>query len=104
MFQGVDHDFDFFLVENLPLLCLSKGVNRRNSQNPNHNSTLPTPNITLVGLDVKMTVHTTPTPTTTETQCYQYLSCYRPDFDENLNLGSWEHLEQWMCHGLKQSN
>ena len=29
MFQGVDHDFDFFLVENLPLLCLSKGVNSR---------------------------------------------------------------------------
>ena len=24
----------------------------------------------------------------------EYLSCYSPDFDETLNVGSWEHLEQ----------
>ena len=33
--------------------------------------------------------------TTTETQCQQYLSCYWPDFDETLKVGSWEHLEQF---------
>ena len=58
----------------------------------NHNSTQP--NITLDGLDMKMTLHTHPTPPpTTQTQCQQYLSCYLPDFDETLNVGSWEHLE-----------
>ena len=41
-----------------------------------------------------MTLHTTTPPPTTETQCVQYLSCYWPDFDETLNVGSWEHLEQ----------
>merc|ERR1711875_135502 len=25
---------------------------------------------------------------------YQYLSCYCPDFDQTLNKGSWEHLQQ----------
>ena len=30
----------------------------------------------------------------TETQCQQFLFCYWPDFDETLNVGSWEHLEQ----------
>ena len=30
---------------------------------------------------------------TTETQCQQYLSYYSPDFDETLNIGSWEYLE-----------
>ena len=35
-----------------------------------------------------------PTPPTTETQCQQYLSCYWPDFDETLKVGSCEHLEQ----------
>ena len=24
----------------------------------------------------------------------QYLSCYRPDFDQTLNKGSWEHVQQ----------
>ena len=24
----------------------------------------------------------------------KYLSCYCPDFDQTLNVGSWEHLEQ----------
>ena len=28
------------------------------------------------------------------TQCQQYLSCYLPDFDQTLKVGSWEHLEQ----------
>ena len=43
-----------------------------------------------------MTVHTTPPHPTppTQTQCQQYLSCYWPDFDETLKVGSWEHLEQ----------
>ena len=57
----------------------------------NHNSTQP--NIILVGLDMKMTLHTTPPPPTTENQCHQYLSSYCPNFDETLNVGSWEHLE-----------
>ena len=30
----------------------------------------------------------------TQTQSQQYLSCYWPDFDETLKVGSWEHLEQ----------
>ena len=33
-------------------------------------------------------------PPTTETQCQHYRSCYWPDFDETLKVGSWEHLEQ----------
>ena len=33
-------------------------------------------------------------PPPTETQCQQYLSCYWPDFDETLKVGSCEHLEQ----------
>ena len=44
-----------------------------------------------------MTLHTTPPhppSLITQTQCYQYLSCYWPDFDETLYIGSWEHLEQ----------
>ena len=35
-----------------------------------------------------------PPTTTTQTQCQQYLSCYSTNFDETLNVGSWEHLEQ----------
>ena len=42
---------------------------------PQVNQNLTQPNIALVGLDMKMTVHTTTTPT--ETQCQQYLSCYQ---------------------------
>ena len=42
----------------------------------NHNSTQPQPNMTLVGLDMKMTLQTTPPPHPTQTQCQQYLSCY----------------------------
>ena len=59
-------------------------------QNPNTTTTQPQTNITLVGLDRKMTLHTTPP---TETQCYHYLSCYWPDFDETFKVGSCEHLE-----------
>ena len=33
-------------------------------------------------------------PHPTETQCQQYLSCYWPDVDETLKVGSCEHLEQ----------
>ena len=29
-----------------------------------------------------------------QTQCQQYLSCYWPDFDQTLKIGSWKHLEQ----------
>ena len=25
---------------------------------------------------------------------HEYVSCYWPDFDETLQVGSWEHLEQ----------
>ena len=60
-------------------------------QNPNHTSTRPQPNITLVWFDMKMTLPPHP-PHTNSMQ--QYLSCYCPDFDETLKLGSWEHLEQ----------
>ena len=38
-----------------------------------------------------MTLHHDPP---TQTQSQQYLSCYWPDFDETLKVGSWEHLEQ----------
>ena len=33
-------------------------------------------------------------PPPIQTQYQQYLSCYRPDFDETLQVGSWEHIEQ----------
>ena len=50
---------------------------------------------TEVGLDVKMTLHHPPPPTvTTQTQSQQYFSCYWPDLDQTLKVGSWEHLEQ----------
>ena len=35
-----------------------------------------------------------PPPPPTQTQSQQYLSCYWPDFDETLKVGSWEHLEK----------
>ena len=35
-----------------------------------------------------------PTTTTTETQCQQYLSCYWPNFNQTLNLGSWDEQQQ----------
>ena len=39
-----------------------------------------------------MTLQTTPP---TQTQCQQYLSCFWPHFNETLNVGYWEHLEQY---------
>ena len=58
----------------------------------------PQPNLnTTVGFDNKMTLQTPPTyptPPTTQTQHQQYISCYWPDFDETLKVGSCEHLEQ----------
>ena len=55
----------------------------------------PQPNLnTRLGLTIKWLCTTPPHPTTTETQCQQYLSCYWPDFDETLKVGSCEHLEQ----------
>ena len=54
----------------------------------------PQPNLnTTVGFDNKMTLQTPPTQPTTQTQHQQYLSCYWPDFDETLKVGSCEHLE-----------
>ena len=41
----------------------------------------------------KSGVHILSSPPT-EIQCQQYLSCYWPDFDETLNVGSCEFLEQ----------
>ena len=50
---------------------------------------------TTVGFDNIMTVQTPPTHhPPTQTQYQQYLSCYWPDFDETLKVGSCEHLEQ----------
>ena len=55
----------------------------------------PQPNLnTTVRFDLKMTLHTTPPPHPTQTQCQQYLSCYLSDFDETLKVGSCERLEQ----------
>ena len=57
-----------------------------NRQNPNLTSTQR------LGFMQKYLYTTHPTPTQTKWQ--QYLSCYRPDFDQTLKVGSWEHLEQ----------
>ena len=38
---------------------------------------------------MKMTLHHHPP----QTQSRQYLSCYWPDFDQTLKVGSWEHQE-----------
>ena len=52
----------------------------------------PQPNLnTRLGLTIKPLCTTTHP---TETQYQEYLSCYCPDFDETLQVGSWEHLEQ----------
>ena len=51
----------------------------------------PQPNLnTMVGFYMKMTLQ----PPPTQTQSQQYFSCYRPNFNETLKVGSWEHLEQ----------
>ena len=53
-----------------------------------------------VGCDMKMTLihHPPPPPTThhpaTQTQCQQYHSCYWSDFNQTLNLGSWDEQQQ----------
>ena len=52
----------------------------------NHNSTQPQPNITLVGLDKKMTLHTITHPPPPPP--------HKLNFDKTLNVVSWEHLEQ----------
>ena len=41
-------------------------------------------------LNTKIGLHTT----TTQTLRQQYLSCYWPDYDQTLNVGPWEHLQQ----------
>ena len=61
----------------------------------NHNSTQPNITLSWVRHENDFANHpTTTTTTTTETQCHLYFSCYWTDFDETLNVGSWEHLEQ----------
>ena len=45
-------------------------------------------------LNTKISFHTTTTTHHKELLDQQYLSCYWPDFDETLKVGSWEHLEQ----------
>ena len=47
-----------------------------------------------VGFDTKMTLDHHHPPPPPQTQFWQYLSCYWPDFDETLKVDSWEHLEQ----------
>ena len=41
-----------------------------------------------------MTVHHHHPPPPPQTQCQQYLSCYWPDFDQTLKVGSWKHVEE----------
>ena len=57
----------------------------------NHNLDRPQANITFVGLDMKMALHTTP-PTTLPYKLnvsnVSALSCYWPNFDETLKVGS----------------
>ena len=50
-----------------------------------------------VGCDTRMTlIHHPPPPTTTttQTQCQPYLSCYCPNFNQTLKLGSWDEQQQ----------
>ena len=51
-------------------------------------------NLNVVGGWTRKWLCTPPPPPPTQTQCQQYLSCYWPDFDQTLKVGSWEHLEQ----------
>ena len=64
------------------------------SSNPqlNHSSTQTQRNITLIGLDMKMTLHTHPTPRKHNVSNISALTWL--DFDETLKLGSWELLEE----------
>ena len=41
-----------------------------------------------IGIYVNMTLQ----PPPTQTQCQKYLSCYWPNFNETLNVGSWEQM------------
>ena len=59
----------------------------------NHYSTQPNITLSWVRHENDFAYHPIPTPTT-QTQCYQYFSCYWPNFNETLNIGSWEHSEQ----------
>ena len=53
-----------------------------------------------VGWGTKMTlIHP---PTTTQIQCQQYLSCYWPDFNQTLKLGSWDEQQQQQQQQLQQ--
>ena len=65
-----------------------QNIEHSNCQNPNSTTT-----------QLNLTKPTTPAQKipphpTTQTQCQQYLSCYLPDFDGTLKVGSCEHLEQ----------
>ena len=44
-----------------------------------------------VGFDTKMTLEHHPP---TQTQCQQYLSCYWPNVNQTLKVGSWDEKQQ----------
>ena len=49
---------------------------------------------------MEMTLHHP--PTTTQTQCQQYLSCSRPDFNQTFNISFWDQQEQQHEHQQQQ--
>ena len=76
-------DWPYFLIETIATMSTME-LSANNCQTPNLTSTQ----------DWVWHENDFAHPTTTETQCQQYLSCYWLDFDETLKVGSWEHLEQ----------
>ena len=59
-----------------------------------HNSTQPQFNITLVGLDTKMTLHTTPPHHHHTNSMLAISQLLMTQFCWNLNVASWEYLEE----------
>ena len=43
-------------------------------------------------------------PPPTQTQCQQYLSCYWPDINQTLKIGSWDEQQQQQLQQQKQTN
>ena len=67
------------------------------NEGQNHIVTTPTqPQLNSKGgCDTEMTlILLPPPPPPTQTQCQQYLSCYLPDFNQTLKLGSWDEQQQ----------
>ena len=60
-------------------------------QNPKPTSTQP--NLTQVWVLHENDI--TPPPKSTQTHYWQYLSCFWPDFDQTLKVGSWDPFEQF---------